>query len=417
MKILYLNPDRGIPVLGDKGASVHVREFVTTLARQGHEVVVACANLGNGNAPPPATDLIELPFDADATQLEQECLAWGLSVKALEDRATRREVERLCYDRRLPARIKATLEARHYVPDFVYERHALFHCAGGAIVRSIGVPRIVEVNAPLIREQEQFRGLVLKAIATVSEKIAFEQADCVVAVSDVVARYVGSCGIRPDKIVTVPNGVDTANFNPRAGGEVIRERYGLSNEPVMGFIGSFKPWHGIDLLIEGFASIAARHKDVRLLCVGEGPELASARERIALGGLADRVVFTGRVAHAEVPGYLAAMDISVAPYLAQPDFYFSPLKIVESLAAGTPVIAPRVGQIERLVDDGITGFLFAPDDRGDFIEKAADLIGDPRRRRVMAEQARARAVADFSWDKAVSRVLGVARRCTGVAYA
>lgn len=416
MKILYLNFDRGIPVLGDKGASVHVREFVTTLARQGHEVVVVCAKLGCGNAPPPAK-LIEIPFNSDEAWLEQELDVWGLSRATLENRTARRELERLSYDRRLCERTNAALETLRFVPDLLYERHALFHSAGAAISQALGVPRIVEVNAPLIREQEQFRQLVLKDIATMTEKSGLGQADCVVAVSREVAGYVKALGVRADGIMTVPNGVDTARFDPSAGGEAIRERYGFDSKPIIGFVGSFKPWHGIDFLIEGFAAIAARDPDPRLLCVGEGPELAYARARLAARGLASRVVFTGRVPHADVPGHLAAMDISVAPYLAQPEFYFSPLKIVESLAAGTPVIAPRIGQIERLVDDGVTGLLFTPDDTRDFIDKTVHLIDDPRRRRAMGERARARAVADFSWDEAVNRILGVARRITKAAYA
>ena len=411
MRILYLNPDRGIPVLGDKGASVHVREFVTALARHGHEIVLLCANLGEGNAPPPGT-LIEIPVETDVSALERECLGWGLPLTALDDQTTRRELQRLAYDRSFCAHALAAFVKQGFRPDFIYERHALFHSAGGTVARSLGIPRILEVNAPLIREQEQFRGLVLKDIATIAEIASFREADCIIAVSDEIARFVGSCGIEAKKILTVPNGVDTDFFNPNVGGAAIRQRYGIGNNPVIGFIGSFKPWHGIDFLIDGFIAMAHKHPDVHLLCVGEGPELTRAKERIALRGLDRRAFFTGRIPHADVPGHLAAMDISVAPYLSQANFYFSPLKIVESLAVGTPVVAPRIGQIEMLVDDEETGLLFEPDDNNDFVEKALSLIADEERRRLMSERARTRANSDFSWEKAGGRVLGMAQHLT-----
>ena len=369
MRILYLNPDRGIPVLGDKGASVHVREFVSALARNGHEIVLVCANLGDGNIPPQAT-IIEIPVEVDRPTVERECLGWGLPLTAIDHQTARRELQRLSYDRTFCERALAAVLKQGFRPDFIYERHALFHSAGGSVARSLGIPRILEVNAPLIREQEQFRGLVLKEIAAITEIASFREADCIVAVSDEITRYVGSCGIEAKKILTVPNGVNTDCFSPNVGGAAVRQRYGIGHNPVIGFIGSFKPWHGIDFLIDGFIAIANRHLNVQLLCVGEGPELTSAKGRIAQCGLGQRAFFTGRIPHADVPSHLASMDISVAPYLARADFYFSPLKIVESLAVGTPVIAPRIGQIEMLVDDEETGLLFEPDDNSDFVEKA-----------------------------------------------
>lgn len=409
MKILYLNLDHGIPVLGDKGASVHVREFTTGLAQQGHEVSLICATLGKGNAPPPAT-LIEMQPDAGEHDLVRECAARRLPPSSINEPILRREIGRLNYDRGFCARAIATLESRGFRPDLIYERHALFHRAGAALARMFGVPRLLEVNAPLIREQEQYRGLVLKAAAAAAENASFEGADSIIAVSDEVAAYIASRGAQPGDILVIPNGVDTARFHPGAGGAAVREKLGLGADPVIGFIGSFKPWHGVGFLIDAFAAMAARHPRVRLLCIGEGPELEAARRDAVLLGLEDRIAFTGRVPHADIPAHLAAMDVSVAPYLPDRDFYFSPLKVVEALAAGTPVVATRIGQLELLVEHGITGFLFEPGDQADFIAKTLDLVGDAPRRRAMSEAARARALSDFSWSAAVRRALDEGQR-------
>lgn len=412
MRVLYLNPDRGIPVLGDKGASVHVREFITALAAQGHEVTLACANAGAGNAPPPA-QMIELAPDADAAAadaLARERVARDLPAEALDDRITRRELARLRYDRDFAARVGAALEARALRPQVIYERHALFHCAGADLARTLGVPRLLEVNAPLIEEQARFRGLALRAQAQMAEQASFRGADVIVAVSAQVADHVASTGVDRARILTLPNGVDTTRFHPDADGARIRRAWDLGAAPVIGFIGSFKPWHGVGFLIEAFAEIARHHPDARLLMIGEGPELENARTRVAALGLTGRAVFTGRVPHADIPACLAAMDLSAAPYLPQPDFYFSPLKVVESLAVGTPVIASRIGQLEQLVDDGATGALFTPGDRAEFTRKACDLLADPALCRAMGRRARARAERDFSWDHTVRLAMEAARR-------
>ncbi|MDE2184690.1 MAG: glycosyltransferase family 4 protein [Alphaproteobacteria bacterium] len=409
MKIAYLNPDLGIPVLGDKGASVHVREFVTSLVAQGHEVVVVCACLGEGNAPPPAR-IIELPADCDDGSLKRECAAQQLPFDLMDMSVPRRELRWLGHDRDLCARTLSAFHAIGFCPDLIYERHALFHSAGADLARRLGAPRILEVNAPLIHEQREYRGLVLAKRAAALERASFKGADRIVAVSDQVADYVVSAGFGRDRVLTIPNGVDTSRFRPNNAGEDIRSRLGLGSDPVVGFIGSFKPWHGIAFLIKAFAEMTLSSSSIRLLCVGEGPELETARAKIVEFGLEGRAVFTARIPHMDIPLHLAAMDVSVAPYPSNQDFYFSPLKVVESLAVGIPVIASRIGQLEHLVDDGQTGLLFTPGDEQDFVAKTLPLIDDKPRRHAMSLAARRRAVTDFSWERATGRVIAVGRQ-------
>lgn len=409
MKILYLNADRGIPVLGDKGASVHVREFVSALASAGNEVVLVCASLGEGNAPPPGQLLMLAPDVSDA-ELLAECEAAGLPGSALSERLIRRELARLAYDRKLVPRVRDALARIGFVPDIIYERQALFHAAGATLARELGIPRLLEVNAPLVLEQERFRGLFLKTRALHAEQLSFCGADAIFAVSQEVAAYISGTGISPALIETVPNGVDLARFRPSADGRAVRARHGLGAERVIGFIGSFKPWHGVGFLADAFALLAPWMDGVRLLCVGEGPELENTRASIAAHGLEARATFVGRIPHAEIPSYLAAMDVSLAPYLPDPEFYFSPLKVVESLACGTPVIAARLGQLEQLVEHGRSGFLYAPGDAPDLVARVHELLSDTERHGAMRRAARARAERDFGWNRVVERMTAEAGR-------
>jgi glycosyltransferase involved in cell wall biosynthesis len=405
MKIAYLCADRGIPVLGDKGASVHVREFVNAVAGLGHEVTLLCTTRGDGN-PCPRAQLIELPPNESPDEVAHEAARLGVTMSS-GDEPLRRELRKLAGDRTLAARVLAALDRAGVQPEALYERYALFHRAGRSVATALHIPQVLEVNAPLVVEEERFRELRLKALAGTLEAEAFCQADHVVAVSEAVRDYAVSRGVPAERIVVLPNGVDTSRFHPEVDGEPVRERYGFVGRPVIGFVGSLKPWHGLEFLLDALDPIRAHCPDVTLLVVGKGPGFDDLQARIIREGFAGRVALAGRVAHNEVPAYLAAMDLTVAPYIAQDGFYFSPLKVVESLAAGRPVVAPRLGQLTSLVRDGVTGLLYPPGDLGAFVDDVAALLLDHPRRRTMGLLAAAAARTDFGWQRIARRALAL----------
>ena len=402
MNIAYLCADRGIPVLGDKGASVHVREFVTALVGQGHEVTLLCALRGHGNACPPAR-LIELPADESPEAVAHEAARLGVAMTEA-DGQLRRELGKLAGDRTLAARVQLALQRAGVRPEVLYERYSLFHRAGRSIATALHIPLILEVNAPLVVEQERFRQLHLKSLADQLETEILCHADRLVAVSDAMRDYAVSRGVPADRIAVLPNGVDTARFHPQADGQRVRERYGLGDRPVIGFVGSLKPWHGLEFLVDAVSLIRARCPEVVLLVVGTGPGLSELQARVAREGLAGHVVLAGRIAHDEVPAHLAAMDLTVAPYIDQDGFYFSPLKVVESLAVGRPVVAPRLGQLTRLISDGVTGLLYSPGDQQSFVDRVTRLLLDRPGRLAMGLRAADAARATFGWDRIARQV-------------
>ena len=407
MKILYLNPDRGIPVLGDKGASVHVREFVSGAAALGHDVVLACAALGTGNAPPPAR-ILQLEVPTEDAILADACRVCGLDVECLENPAARREVVLLAYDHGLPARVFIDTAKIGFAPDVVYERHALFSSAGASIAAGLGVPRVLEVNAPLVTEQARFRGLFFKDLALKKEAESYIKANVIIAVSEAVAAHVRSVTHSADEVRVIANGVNIARFDSKGDREKIRRQLGLGEEAVVGFIGSFKAWHGVDQLLDAFEMVLRKHPTATLVALGDGPELPTLRARAASSAYARQVIFPGRVPHCDIPDWLAAMDLTVAPYLPQKDFYFSPLKIVESLAAARPVVAPRIGQIVELVADGGTGLLFAPGSVAGCAQAICTLLNAPARRAAMGEAGRLFALTR-DWKTVVAQVLACIR--------
>lgn len=408
MKILYVNFDRGIPLLGDKGASVHVREFVRAAEVLGHEIVLICARLGRGNAHPPVPVIELAPRESDES-LKALAREFGVETGRSDATVLSRELAKLAYDRSVGERVLAVLEARGFQPDFLYERHALFSSAGAQIADRLDCPRIVEVNAPLVDEQKRFRGLNLESVARWMEAYSFANAAGIVAVSEAVAAYIQA--LVPEcvqRVNVLANGVDVARF---AAGQTQREpvRARLGIEPhtgVIGFVGSFKSWHGTGLLLEAYRSVAET-RNAHLLAVGDGPCWEAFRNAVIAASCDDTVTVTGRVPHSDIPGWTAACDIVVAPYQASPDFYFSPLKVIEALACGRPVVAPRIGQLVDLIEDGRTGLLYRPDDAHDCARAIGRLLDHPQWRAAMGEAAQA-SVAARGWDRVVRRVITLA---------
>lgn len=408
MKILYLNFDRGIPVLGDKGASVHVREFVRAAADLGHEVVVICARLGAGNAQPPGIIIEVAPLQSvESTRMLAEEL--GVDTAGLDAALVASELSKLLYDQSAADRVMDVLQEQAFHPDFIYERHALFSSAGTDIAGRFGCPRILEVNAPLAEEQKRFRGLRLESIARRMEAASFGTAESIIAVSEAVGEYVKTLLAQgEERVQVVPNGVDLQRFSAGAlRRDEIRHRLGVNSETcIIGFVGSFKSWHGTDFLFDIYRSIAAT-RDVHLLAVGDGPRWGELYGKVASSSCRDTVTLTGRVPHADIPSWTAACDVVVAPYHATTDFYFSPLKVVEALACGRPVVAPRIGQLVELITDGETGLLYRPDDAHDCARVIVNLLDDSQRRLSMGAAAQA-SVSERGWDRIVQRVTDLA---------
>ena len=355
MRIAYVCADPGISALGDKGASVHLRSLAAALARRRHAVMLLSSRVDGANPPPIGVTLTRLPVGSVTDRLR----GWRCEV--------------------------------------VLERYALTDQTVGETCRTLGIAHVLEVNAPLVDEAARFRGLLDVNVWRARERSTLSAADAVVAVSPGVRAHVIRCGVAPDRAVVVHNGVDLEPFGS-VDGEPVRQRYQLGKARVVGFAGSLKTWHGVDLLLRAAARLDA---DVRVLIVGDGPE----RGRLeALAGelrIADRVVFTGAVPHHAVPAHLAAMTVAVAPYRRQAEFYFSPLKLVEYLAAGLPVVASEQGDLPLLV--GKAGLVVSPDDAVGLAKALDRVLGDPALQRAMHFAAR-RQAAGMTWDAAAAQV-------------
>jgi glycosyltransferase involved in cell wall biosynthesis len=218
-------------------------------------------------------------------------------------------------------------------------------------------------------------------------------------------------GVDARKIDVVPNGVDPSEFAPLPPRDVIRAELGFSDAFLVGFAGSLKPWHGVDVLIRAFGAVANRDPAARLLVVGTGPAAAELRAAVAEKGLGNRVTFTGVVPHEEVPKLLRAMDVAVAPFLPMEDFYFSPIKLFEYMASGVYVVASRIGQIVEVIEDGADGLLCLPGDADDLAEQIDRARRSPALRSELGVRARAKVLDRYTWRHAADAMVD----CVGIA--
>jgi glycosyltransferase involved in cell wall biosynthesis len=146
-----------------------------------------------------------------------------------------------------------------------------------------------------------------------------------------------------------------------------------------------------------------------LLIVGDGPGREALENYTHSRGLSHAITFTGEVSHDYIPHYIAAMDITVAPYIPNENFYFSPIKIFEYMARGKPVIAGSIGQVEEVITDGRTGMLFEPGNLDQLTAALVKLMRDAQLRQYLGEKAKAWVLKERTWDNNARQVAGIAR--------
>ncbi|MFQ5528988.1 MAG: glycosyltransferase family 4 protein [Gemmatimonadota bacterium] len=380
MRIAYVCADRGVPIFGTKGCSVHVQESVRALVEAGAEITVFAARRG-GEAPADLRDtrVVELRRRpaTDGRAKEREALAANSSLMALLE--------------------------RHGPFDAVYERYSLWSHAGMDHAWFYRIPGLLEVNAPLIEEQRTYRGLHDKQTAEWVARCAFGRATDVICVSREVAEHVESFGRRPGHVHVIPNGVDTNRFRPGIT-PAIPARTG---DFTVGFVGTLKPWHGLPDLIEAFARFRGHAPASRLLIVGDGPEYERLEARITQRGLIGSVVLTGAVPHDSVPALLASMDVAVAPYPVLAQSYFSPLKLYEYMASALPVVSSRSGQAADVIRDRENGLLYEPGDVAALSDALLVIHGTPGLAVRLGRAARECVLYDRTWSSVAQEVLAL----------
>ncbi|MGK3958305.1 glycosyltransferase family 4 protein [Arthrobacter sp. R4] len=304
-------------------------------------------------------------------------------------------VDGIRYRRLLPATLAPSMDARlqqqadellrvalEFKPAVL---HTTTHYVNGIVVRAVaealGIPWVYEVRGQLADTWASARGPAAREseryhLFQKRETEVMRDADLVVTLGSAMKANIVSGGVPPEKVIVAPNAVGGVFLSDPLDAAVARLKLGLpTNGQYVGTVSSLVPYEGIDDLIGAFELLAPRHPDLRLLVVGDGESLPSLMGQAERTGLSDRIIFSGRVSREQAPLYHQALDVFVVP---RKDLAVTrsvtPLKPVEALACGRPVVASRLAALEEIVTDGKNGLLAVPGDRHDLAAKLEWLL-------------------------------------------
>ncbi|MEK7412356.1 MAG: glycosyltransferase family 4 protein [Planctomycetota bacterium] len=295
-------------------------------------------------------------------------------------------------------------------PALVYQRSAAFSLLGAWCARRYRVPLVLEFNGSETWLARHWgRPIARETLCDELELTALRSADLVVAVSAAMRDGLLARGLKPERVLCCPNGVDTQRYRPDVDGAELRARLGWNDAIVIGFIGTCGPWHGIELLAQAFARAHERCPRLRLLLIGDGVALPAAREYLRTAGVLAAVHLPGLVPQHEGPHWLAACDVLVNPTLPNADgspFFGSPTKLFEYVAMGRAVVSSNIGQASEVIAHDRTGLLVPPADAEALSTSLIRLAADPDLRHRLGVAARAEAVARHGWNARVDLILG-----------
>jgi glycosyltransferase involved in cell wall biosynthesis len=383
MRILYHHRTRSTDA-----QRIHIREIVRALQDLGHNVEIISL----------------IPLD----KAEQD------AARDAGDPFWKRWVRRIPYSYELlqlaynlagiPMLAAAMLRGR---AAFIYERYSLFNFTGLVVARLFGVPLILEVNSPFALEQSRDREIRAEGLACWSERFICTHATRVIAVSTPLARILASSGVPANCITVMSNGVSIEDFQPGSADRALARQLGLDGCAVIGFVGWFRNWHGLDLLLQAFHEGRLAALGAKLLLIGDGPAMPGLQTYVRDHQLEGDVVFSGPVPHADVPRYLDLIDIAVQPSANE---YCCPMKILEYMALGKAIVAPRQENIQELLREHEEAEFFLAGDVQSMKDALREVARESEKCRQLGGRARAAVFnRGYLWSSNAGRVIALAR--------
>jgi glycogen synthase len=385
MRILHI-VHRSFP--GTSGYAIRTREIVTKEMAVGLEPLVV-SSPSQAPAGPLDSERSEM---IEGVRYFRSCGRLLSPTTEVRDRSRARAVLRIAQNASL-LRISLRL-ARQYRPSVIHA-HSPFTCGltGSLVSRLTGIPWVYEMrgiweDSHVSRDTMTDNSIIYKAVRGL-EGIALRQADLCLVISDPLREEVIRRGVGPEKIRIVPNGVDVQDFFPGPPPPDLRDKWNLNDRIVLGYIGSFFHFEGLDLLVTAMGRISREFPDARLLLVGEGEATAELQRLATLSGCSDKIIFVGRVPHSQVSDYYKLCDLMALPRRdTRLTRVVTPLKPLEIMAMAKPLVASDIGGHLDVVKDKINGLLFRADDEADLAGKCEAVIRDQNLRKDLGSRAR-----------------------------
>lgn len=388
------------------GSAVHGREFINGVMQLGHQIVTI-----------PPLDAASTGATEDRGKARQRGLMqrlrfrtalWYLKQTNIYVRDAINLLTGVVNSARQFRELRGVV--RSFAPEVIVYRQHLFDFAPLWVARTCNVPLVVEVNSFRALEGK-FRGAKGKVTALVrwAEMQPVQYADYLFSVSRPIKDYIDRiCEVR--KATVIPNGVDVSKFDPaRFDRDAMRRELGLCGKTVLGYVGSYKVWHGLDTTLDVIDTLTRKDARYHLVLIGQGKCSEEVRCEVSRRGLTQAVTQIATVEHEDIPRHIAAFDYALMTYPQTEDFYFSPLKMFEYLAMGIPVVATRVGQIGEILTHDETGILVDPPRAENFVEAIEHAEKNLDQVRAVGANARRLAVEQYSWQANAEKVIAVCR--------
>lgn len=282
--------------------------------------------------------------------------------------------------------------------------------------KRLGIPVVYEVRAfwedAAVDHGTTSEGSLRYRLTRWLETCALKRADHVFTICEGLRSDITARGIAAARVTIIPNAVDIESFEP--GGlpdHTLKTGLGLQGASVIGFIGSFYAYEGLDLLLDAMPGILARRPDVRVLLVGGGPQDAALKNQAQRLGVANKIVFTGRVPHAEVQRYYNLVDILAYPrHSMRLTELVTPLKPLEAMAQGRLLVASDVGGHKELIRHSETGMLFKAGSVGALTQTVINLLDAQERWPIMRTAGRHFVETQRNWTDSVANYRSVYAR-------
>ena len=310
--------------------------------------------------------------------------------------------------------------ARDIRPDIIHAHSPVLNALPAIkVARRLGIPVVYEIRAfwedAAVDHGSTTEGSLRYRATRALETRAIRQVDHVFTICEGLRADIVARGIPAGKVTVIPNAVNVESFQLASPPDpLLQEQWGLSGKTVVGFIGSFYAYEGLDLLLDALPDLIRQRPDVRLLLVGGGPQETKLRQQAKRLGLGDHVIFTGRVPHQEVNRYYDLIDVLAYPrHPMRLTELVTPLKPLEAMAQGQLFVASDVGGHKELIEHNKTGILFKAGNRNALSSALLGLLNDRQHWPELKANGRYFVEAVRNWRNSVANYVTPYQRLTG----
>lgn len=290
--------------------------------------------------------------------------------------------------------------------NLIYERYSLFMFATVWWAKRNNLPIVLEINDSC--QVQRVRSLSFKKLAAKIECWIFKNATGLVFISTRFKQVAEQAYGDIAHCVVSPNGADLDKFIiDEDSGSALRKKLGIENKVVLGYVGAFVHWHGIDWFVDLVCERLKQTPDLVLLLVGDGVAFEGIKNRVIDAGVESQVILPGKVPHHEVSSYLSAMDLGILP---DSNDYGSPMKLFEFMAMGKGMIAPDFSPIAEVVHNNETSWLFPAGDQQACINKVFEIVHDKQAHKAVGINARAYIERERQWKHNAEQLLSLVHR-------